>query len=680
VKARRRAKGPAVVGLVVIGLVTGRSLAADGLPDAAVRGVIQDVAGRALQGVEIVALGWLPGAPPLAATRSDSDGRFLLRLADPGVYRIAALKQGYRTYLATVDTLVATSLEVLLQPGSVEREAMDDAPVAEDASWVLRLPRRSVLREVGPVEYLRSDLTEALEQDRPGRFWLADPVGLRLEQLFLVGGSARREADAGPALDGSETRMRLASVFGTRGNLRVRGDRERVSGRPPEPVSALATLRESSFLDLDLSYNTSRDANLAIRAFYGERDMEAPGFAEPAGRSLDQTHQSWGYDASWSTQLDPASRLSVEVDYRDAATRVREQLLDQGPGGAWARSRRGLLNRSMGTEGTFETVPRERHQLRVGFRAQFAEHPAYRGAEDAPIPVAWPAAGRWSVRLNAEDRWSVATPLTLTYGLGYSHAIAEGHSSLIVPRIGGSWSAESVSARLVLSYHAAVVWDDPEAGLPVPRSFRPQRPAGYEAEVELPLRDTLRIGASTSYAPIQPESPAIDDRWELGAVEAWPRYWTDGNLAAGRSSVTLTHQSRQATTRLRFARGYAEGRLTLFPSTSLPSRLLAEGRLDYLEGSLGVHVAPSGTDFVVEFLDMRESSARPAGGEQTVEFRVIQDLFRLHGADCSWRLLLSARGASVRPGAGESSVEGTTLQGPERTPLSQFRAGLSVTF
>jgi hypothetical protein len=122
--------------------------------------------------------------------------------------------------------------------------------------------------------------------------------------------------------------------------------------------------------------------------------------------------------------------------------------------------------------------------------------------------------------------------------------------------------------------------------------------------------------------------------------------------------------------------------LSALPDDHGSLRLLTPGRLDYRDGSLHVHVAPSGTDLRLQYRSVDEAGpdgaiAPPAAVQQEmIELRVIQDLMRLRGFG-DWRLLMAVRFADL----GDSGDRTAQARPAAMSALeSGVSAGLSVSF
>lgn len=127
------------------------------LTDGSVRGLVRDDLGRAIGGVNVIALG-----STLGMARSDTTGRFSLALA-PGDYVLRATREGYlSTYREPIRvqtsafierniTLVRLGVSALALPPSIGDLLIpdgDDEGNRTEAAWRLRHLTRSVLRDI----------------------------------------------------------------------------------------------------------------------------------------------------------------------------------------------------------------------------------------------------------------------------------------------------------------------------------------------------------------------------------------------------------------------------------------------------------------------------------------------------------------------------------------------------
>jgi hypothetical protein len=122
-------------------------------------GIVRDDAGRLLEGAEIVVLSQegRSGGVALRAV-SDAGGRFFLGSVTPGVYRVAAIKTGYIAAIGRVNTMLRSSIDLVLRP--IPRDGKPGAEnVQDDLSWTLRVPKRSVMREIDARDLLAAKET-----------------------------------------------------------------------------------------------------------------------------------------------------------------------------------------------------------------------------------------------------------------------------------------------------------------------------------------------------------------------------------------------------------------------------------------------------------------------------------------------------------------------------------------
>lgn len=111
-----------------------------------IQGVTLDAWGRALGGVRVLVSPAGDDGTTAVLTRvlSDETGRFLLSGLAPGVYRVVAMKGGYTVFVGRVDTLLQSSIDLVLYPAG---HHADPGAQPSDMSWALRLPQRDVLED-----------------------------------------------------------------------------------------------------------------------------------------------------------------------------------------------------------------------------------------------------------------------------------------------------------------------------------------------------------------------------------------------------------------------------------------------------------------------------------------------------------------------------------------------------
>src|SRR5262245_28334183 len=101
-------------------------------------GSVRDALGSPLPGVDIFLVPERIDLPAFSG-QSGTDGTFSISSLPHGVYRILGFKPGYLGFRGRVNTLLRSSLDVLLLAAPGERST-DDSPVPKDPSWALRLP------------------------------------------------------------------------------------------------------------------------------------------------------------------------------------------------------------------------------------------------------------------------------------------------------------------------------------------------------------------------------------------------------------------------------------------------------------------------------------------------------------------------------------------------------------
>src|SRR6185295_10299583 len=155
---------------------------------------------------------------------------------NPGVYQVAAIKSGYAAALGRVNTVLRSSVDLVLRPIPKDGQPGTER-VLDDLSWTLRVPPKSILRTVGAGELLASRATGGV---RAFAAHLEQSVRGEVDHMVAVG--SWRPAASGPSssLEGNETRMRFASILGERGAIQVHGRRGSLDSA--SPLSAPASV------------------------------------------------------------------------------------------------------------------------------------------------------------------------------------------------------------------------------------------------------------------------------------------------------------------------------------------------------------------------------------------------------------------------------------------------------
>ena len=641
-------------------------------------GIVKDSLGRAIEEVEVLVLGDSAGVAPLAVARTDDRGRFFVAGLAPGVYRVAAIKQGYLAFLGRFDTLLRNSMDLVLRPVPADDGSAPQMPA--DASWILRLPARSLLRETDAADLLRQ---EGSGGPRVAGSPIAEMIEGQFDHLVNLSGPLLRDARDASDAGGGETRMRLASSIGQVGSVRVSGQRESFNRVASAEGDAETASRAASSVLVEASCATGPDASLAMKASYTQGDVDISMAAPQSAGRLRHARQAWGYDANWSTQLDAASRLGVKVGYLDTLASF-PGTVPAGPAlSPGDDPRRSFTSRAMAAGGSYESLVSDRHQIRVDLEASHLDHPLPRSyAAAMPIAAGPATAARWNVRVRAEDQWLLSTPLTVVYGLGYVRGSDARALSVVEPRFGGIWTQGALRARVVVLYDmfadggAAARYGWPMAG-----AARQDPALGYDAAVDTALPWGFTLKAAQSYEPVAFDAAgAVWERIDPGFT---PLYATDGFVSATRGTLTLSHEAGGVNTYVQLLRGHAEGTLAQVFPFEVPLQFLADRRLRYQGGRVGVRVAGSGTDVFAEYRRVEDTTAADALAERTtqefVELQVAQALLRGAPRGMSWRILLAARTSPQRTvgEADPASVAGLKTL----TALNQrVSAGVSVAF
>lgn len=637
-------------------------------------GTARDTIGNLLEGVEVLVASGGTTMRPVAVAYSDRTGRFSIDKLRPGLYKIAALKAGYLTFVGQVDTQLQNWIDLTLQP-ALATGGGDPIPMTR--AWPLRLPKRGILRETEQ----QVDSVDSEEPLAPSEAASSSPdaFSIQVDQLYAVRTSMESGADERRSMHGPETRLKLASALGEGGNLRVAGTHASLDGQGAEEHGVSPASRDASSLSMALDYDAGLDDRLSFNAYFDERDLE---WSMPFA-AMRQAQRSWGYDAQWSRQLDAASRIELRLQHRDSRMELPidlpADLFDRNPVVPAGDS---IDNRSVAAEGSYEIVPASSHQLEVGFSARYLDGsgkplPTHRGEawqRGAVLPVSY------MLGVEAQDTWHLSGPFSLLYGLGYEHAIAESDTSLVVPRLGGAWNLRGMALRFLVSYHA-VSGGGASPAVPGVVSFRPERPVGYDTEIQVPITGRLTLAAAASYAPIQLRASDADGLPLHDEID--PTFLTDGNTAVTHNRLSLVRRSTAVDTYVEIGNGRASGTLSALLPYDLPMDDLTRRNLEFENGRIGVRVHGSGTHLNLQYRRVQEWSEglvfMPRGStQQLIELGLIQDLLRRQGLG-SWRLLMALQVASLES-EDEEKRPAEEGRNPLEAPSGQLRAGLSVVF
>ena len=629
-------------------------------------GFVRDDVGGALEGVEVLVLapeGRGDGA--LLRAVSDAGGRFLVGAITPGVYRVAAIKSGYIAALGRVNTVLRSSVDLILRP--VPKDGQPGAEkVLDDLSWTLRVPPRSILRELDERAVLVSGDTGGA---RAFAARVQESVRGEIDHMVALG--SWRPGSSGPSsnLEGNETRMRFGGTLGERGTIQVRGRRGSLDSASPRS-SPGAVSRGASDVDLDLSYDTAVDESLAMRAFYSSGNLEVTDRLGVAGGTARQSQRSWGYDAKWRKQVDDSSHVALQVGFHDANLD-----LGRGPAVGWDPAQGDASSRAIGAEGSYENLVGDGHLVRVGARAQRLSLSAP-GARlgRASGTFALDGASGWSLLIDSEDRWSLSSPIAVTCGLAVTQGFDGTLATTLEPRVGGSWTAGRIEARAEVSYFATTRAAVGPTG--VPRSDLPS-PYGYAVELVTHLDPSLTLRGTATYLP---------SRATFGGGREAPQgpetlYVTDGFVSDRFVAIDLERVASSATVSFRVARGHVDG--VLAPALDdVPVVLLADRALDYDAARFGVSAPRAGSAVAVEYRSVRDhadaAGVQATGSVRTVALDFAQDLVRFAGGRASCRLLLTARTA-LGPGSIASEADPADAR-PFVADHRRLGAGVSLAF
>jgi hypothetical protein len=661
---RAGARGPALAVWSFL-LVISSGFPAGAVDPSPLAGTVRDSLGNLLAGVEVLVVA-LPSAgfEPSAVAHSDQKGQFRVARLNPGRYRIAALKQGYRTYVGQVDTAarVDVDVDVVLEPTGDH----DEQPLAREAAWALRVPRRGMLHDVDPHGgALGAAGSESARNASPGPL----EGSLQVEQLFSVGAGAAGAHPEEPDFDASETRLGFATRFGGGARLHVAGLRENLDAvANPDTASVSGASLDGGAAGLEASVDTGANSRLSIEARFRRTEYGVTAGTQDA---LEQSWQSWGVDAGWTREIDSRRRVAVRLDYRDASVDGGWSDDPDPFSSAPAAEDEDVGHRSAGAKASFATVVGERHDMQVAVRAE-ARHVA---PASSGLPVS-AASLTWLVDAEAVDTWALSGPFSLIGGLGYRQALAARDGAVFTPTLGGAVSAGGAFARAVVSYHGVSGPVATDSAGP----FRPESHLGYEADVEVPLARDLRLRGSSSYAPLQRDT--LGYLPGDGMDGEHPLYATDGNAAVREHRLTLVEERGSSKLYAELADGQTRGTVAPFVPFADPLPLREGQELRYRRGRMGLAFPARGTDLHVEYRRVDGEGTPEAGGgldsrEEALEMRVRQEVSGLP-VPGSWRLLLALRLWTLD--TGDLAEEPAEVSASVDALNRRLSAGVSVLF
>ena len=601
---------------LVLAVILPSATAAAGIP---FRGVVLDSSGRLLEQVDIFLFDEQVGNSPVAVRLTDGEGRFDLGGVLPGLYRLAAVKAGYRLYIGRVDTLFERSVQVILQPMPGEGETGSEI-IPGNASWSLRLPRRSLLRETGAGGLAPRSGTAGNGNDPSvaGRRLLAGEFAHSFEARSLSGDDERL-VDA----YGLNTSLRTSGSITERARFSLEGRRrsmERIGG------GEFGT-GERAEMSAGLQVDAGVDDRIDVQAFFGSREPAVAGTGPPV--------LLWGYNVLWDRILDGASRMAVRMDYRDRSA-----------GGATAALSDPVVGQRVVLGGEYETMVSRGHRVTTGLTANLSSG-----------PLSLPGLDGWGVRIHSEDAWSVTPPFTLIYGMEYRHREGYQASDRLRPRIGAAWTGSAFALQLVTDYHM---------------SATPGGLLGYRAELEIPLPAGFRFLGEVAGDPMAAGWPDTGSGLDGVLVRSY------GDLAYERRSAALIRDAAAGRVALTWSDGDLNGLLGSAPDLEAPFLVWAEGTVSFENLELALWFPASGTELTlgVQETTSTEGEKEPVRDQRShlysIQFH--QDLYRPERG-AAWRLAVSliAEDWSAAPGESEADLERIDR-------YSLLNAGVSVIF
>lgn len=626
-----------------------------------VSGVIRDEMGGAVEGAEVLVLAPQgPGSEALLRGISDAAGHFLISGVPPGVYRVAAIKSGYLAMLGRVNTVLRSSVTLVLRP-IPEKGQPGAETVMDDLSWTLRVPPRSILRTLKAGTVVARDTGGA----RAFAAHVEESIRGEVGHMFAFGSRRGPSSGAASNLAGNEIRMRIEGNVNSRGSIQVRGRRANLDSTS----SPLAFKREGSGVDLDVSYVTQADDRFAMRAFYSTGELAFDDRSGGAGSSTSQSQRSFGYDAQWSRQLDASSQVAVQVGFEDALFG-----LGQGLDANWGPAERDAWNRAIGAEGSYEDRVADGHLVRCNVRAQLLtlHAPAMRVSGDTYDSLLHGAAGG-GLLVDAEDLWSVASPFALSYGLAARQGFAGSEAVTLTPHVSGSWTAGRVELGFAVSYSGDVRSANRHSSSPPDG----RSPYGYEAGWKARLDPRTTVSAAAAYVPTRAQV------WpgQRGVRGPEGLYVSDGFASDRFTTIGIEHVTPAASIALNATLGRVDG-VVAMELYDAPVLRLSNRTLDYRTVSISLRAPRAGSTLSVGYRSIRDRDAvTPVESRtalKTIDMEFAQNVVRFSGGRASCRLLVTAKTA-VPSRPSDPDAEAPEIR-RSRTDDTRLGAGVSLTF
>ena len=658
--------------LVVVALAS----AAYAQTPAGLRGRIVDGAGSPVEGVQVF-LGRT--GEEIVSVLSDRDGRFLFEGIRPGGYTLLAIKDGYQAAFSRVNTVVQHSLDLTLNLlGETVDGTRDQEPRRTDAGWMLRLPRRDLLREVErdavPVASRESEGAEELPAARTGARPVQGRPGFQAEIRQWYSMAWRGELADDTPDDGTVTQVALSGQRGDSLVWAVAGELQRSSLELED--NALSSHDASSQqlqFNVDLAPNPRNQ--VGISAYFDQSDLSyaLADFGGAEGRDT----QMWGYDAAWSTRLGAESDLDLQVGY--GAARADGAGMNAGEDGGL-----GLSDQRWRARGAVTFTPAAGHRLQLGMRAHVFDF----DSEDVRLTLGPQLAmdglmgtGRqgWTVSLYGRDTFDVASRLALDVGFDYHHIGFEEVAFLLVPQAGVTYRptpGQTVRALVTVNVRERLGGPEPEA-----ETFEPRSRVGYLVSWERESARNLSLAVAAAIRPFTQEMAAA------GPVFAPTRggivFASDGNASSRELSFRVEKRMRVVHSATGMRVGDMEGRLLSYVPGDIPSQSLGYNLARFVSTTVDTVIVPTGTNIGLTFhwvdndnLRLGPDVAGPVTF-QSLDMMVQQQLQMVPGR-AQWKVLLAYREILNQAESVGESDELTRIGVADQ--LRRVSGGVSVSF
>ena len=646
-----------------------------------VRGVIQDPSGRRLEGVEINVNPLSDSLSVLRAT-SNGTGEFFLPGLAPGLYLLTAQKAGYESASSGLNTLIESSIALTLAPvlGDLRQEGPDWTQAPTRRTWVLRQPRRDVLRERG-IEGAWADLMPAAGPEAgDGHRLEAD-----FQQTFAFGG--------GTGARGQGSRLNLDAAIAPDLDLILHGVSEQRRDSSGSSLRDAGKEHSRRSVEVGTRLGTGAGDRVEVSALLDARRYSTIAAAGSRPDGYEQDVRDVG--ARWEHDLGAAGEMDVAMDFRSV-----EVLADPGSAPSDSSPFGNADSEVWQAVGSYRVDIDERRQMQVGVRARRLrlDNPgsvaiAVLGGSGG-LPGAGPE-GAWALDLNGREERSLGGPMSLDYGFSYhrrtEEMLSEGIDDAFIPEAGltlarpdGSrWSA-AISLALDRPQD-----DRPQAALDGPANPQDDRllsRLGYRLGMDYPFRSLgLNLALNATYHPFAYAPPGGSGApLEVSVPLGRSLMLSEGNAESLEVGLRLEKRFKKFVGALGSQMGQVEGYLLTGYFDEVPVQQVSYNLVRYMVASARGYHPERGTLVHVDYqryLNNPGEGFDPASLSyqfERVDLALEQDLPFIALWNARWRMLLDLQ--SLRTGSLRGGDLAALREAGVRDSERRLSGGLAIRF